>query len=486
MFHRKLLEILSRLTSTQLKSFRLFLESPYFSGGANRKMLLDLFDHVMKYQADESHPLLSKESVFQQLYPNQTFIEHTKTPLDSSASDLFLLLKKFLNQQELEKNQIGSADHLPLLQFYQKHGLEDRFLQSVEAARKANAEYSLQTPQFFYQRFRLEEEISNFGSTYNTHESDANLFEVHRNLDQFYALLKMEYLCALKAQKIYSAVAYDVPLPLPDALFTLTLQQPDYLSSPSVKIYLLIYELLDDYKNDEKLLGLNELLGEYRSVIPKEAFRNMQAYNRSFYTRRFNEAGSQTATLQIYTMAAQHLQEGYFYVENKIMPMSLRLLVYLGLNLKRYDWVKKVLEEHPPSRICGTRFPIEVHSVYYAEYFFALKHYDEAIDKLLQKPFEMPHMNLTADLILVKIYYETESPLLDSRMKALDQKVRRTKISADTKEQYYNFLKKVDKLIKYGWDKKNPKRAKLLEEIKNSPNLFSRSWLLEQLEPGEK
>ncbi len=164
------------------------------------------------------------------------------------------------------------------------------------------------------------------------------------------------------------------------------------------------------------------------------------------------------------------------------MPASLRFLIYFGISLKRYDWVKKVLDEHPPERICGTRFPAEVHSMHYAEYFFALKRYEEAIDKLLLKPFEMPHMNLMADLLLVKIYYETESPLLDSRMKALDQKVRRTKIANDTKEQYYNFLKKVDKLIKYGWDKNNPKRAKLVEEIKQAPNLFSRSWLLEQLD----
>lgn len=484
MFHRKLLEILVRLTPAELKSFRLFLESPYFNGGSNRKTLLNLFDQVMRYQADETHPQLSKEALFRHFYPDRAFVENAKTPLDASASNLFLLLKKYLSQQDLEKKQVGSAEHLPLLQFYRKHGLEDRFLQLLEAARRANDEVGLQTPDFFYQCFRLEEEVSNFGSMYNTFEGDANLVEVHRNLDQYYSLFKLEYLCAHKAQKKYSAVAHDVPVPLSEALFELIIQQPDYLSSPYVKIYLLIYDLLSDHNNDDKLIELNHLLGEYRSIIPKDAFQNMQAYNRSFYIRRFNEAGGQAATLQIYTLAAQHLQEGYFYVENKIMPTSLRLLVFLGLSLKRYDWVKKVLDEHLPERICATRFPAEVHSLYYAEYFFALKRYEEAIDKLLLKPFEMPHMNLMADLLLVKIYYETQSTLLESRMKALDQKVRRTKIAADTKQRYYNFLKKVDKLIKYGWDKKNPKRQKLIEEIKQSPNLFSRSWLLEQLGAG--
>ncbi len=82
---------------------------------------------------------------------------------------------------------------------------------------------------------------------------------------------------------------------------------------------------------------------------------------------------------------------------------------------------------------------------------------------------------------MIKIYYETQDELLESRMKALDQKVRRSKLSRETKNRYYNFLKKLDKIIKYGWQKNNPKRARLIEEIKTTPEIATREWLLEKL-----
>ncbi|MCW5923495.1 MAG: hypothetical protein KIS77_14220 [Saprospiraceae bacterium] len=72
-------------------------------------------------------------------------------------------------------------------------------------------------------------------------------------------------------------------------------------------------------------------------------------------------------------------------------------------------------------------------------------------------------------------------PILDSRIKALGQKIRRSKLSRETKNRYYNFLKKLDKVIKYAWQAKSPKRAKLIAEIRNTPEIVAREWLLEKL-----
>ena len=112
---------------------------------------------------------------------------------------------------------------------------------------------------------------------------------------------------------------------------------------------------------------------------------------------------------------------------------------------------------------------------------FHTKEYAEAEAKLTYRAFENPNFSIMADLLLIKIYYETDSELLESRMKALEQKVRRSKISAETKAGYYNFLKKLDKVIKYGWQKSSPKRDKLVEEIKTTPSVIDREWLLSNL-----
>lgn len=96
--------------------------------------------------------------------------------------------------------------------------------------------------------------------------------------------------------------------------------------------------------------------------------------------------------------------------------------------------------------------------------------------------FENPVLSILADLLLIKIYYETEDELLHSRMKALDQKVRRSKLTPPVKNRYLNFLRKLDKIVKYGSPKRANRLARLLEEIRTEPEIVAREWLLEQLD----
>jgi len=154
------------------------------------------------------------------------------------------------------------------------------------------------------------------------------------------------------------------------------------------------------------------------------------------------------------------------------------------LKLGHFEWAKNILDIHTPERICSTKYPVEAYNLNFAEYYFYKNEYEKAKGKLTYRLFENPHFSILADLLLIKIYFETEDELLDSRMKALEQKVRRTKISAEAKSRYYNFLNKLDKIIRYSWQKDSPKRSKLIEDIKTIPNIIQREWLLEKSENG--
>ena len=63
----------------------------------------------------------------------------------------------------------------------------------------------------------------------------------------------------------------------------------------------------------------------------------------------------------------------------------------------------------------------------------------------------------------------------------MDQKVRRTNLADSVKNRYYNFIKKTDKLIKYGGLAKDHKKlSKLKEELISMPDIIEREWLLEK------
>jgi hypothetical protein len=62
------------------------------------------------------------------------------------------------------------------------------------------------------------------------------------------------------------------------------------------------------------------------------------------------------------------------------------------------------------------------------------------------------------------------------------QKVRRAEIAKQYQERYAELLNKILLLVKYGWDKNNPKRAQLADSIRKTPGVLEKEWLLSHLE----
>jgi hypothetical protein len=483
MLHRKLLEVLSRLSLAEHKRLRMFLESPYFNHLRHPVELLRLYDYIMVYQADETHPALSKEATFRFFFPEKPYREKEKSPLDSLASDLFGLVKRFLAQQKWERTDASQEELFALLRFYREYGLEERFWQTIQALRKIQGSNNIRDSKYFYTQFSIEEEEFQFRSLFNTFEDDANLTNLHRNLDLYYGIVKLEYMCLLRYQNKLSQISFSPESLLMQAVLQLLKED---ISSDVVllKIYGLVFTLLQQPEDEEVFSMFEMLLEQSREEIPLDKYHDLQAFYRIFWSLRYNKSGDALPRHKMFEIYKKHFENGYFYVDGKISIAALRILNMFALKLGRFEWAKKVLDEHPPERICGTRYPAEAHSLNFGEYHFYKKEYEEAKERVTYRPFENPQLSILADVLLVKIYFETNDELLDYRMKALDQKVRRTKMAAFLKERYYNFLKKLDKVVKYGWLKNSAKRLKLIEEIKTVPEIIEREWLLEKL--GEK
>lgn len=462
------------------RQLRLFLLSPYFNNTRNAQTMLTLYDHIVLHDADERQPALAKAHVSHVFFPNTPFQEKEKSPLDSLASELFLLVRRFLAQQQHDAEKTESGDMLPLMRFYRKHGLEERFWQTAQSARKIREETPVRGADYFLEQLRIEEEISNFQGIYDTHEDDANLNAVNYYLDAFFSVLKMEYTCALYHRFRHSQMAITPTSGLTQAVLEF-MEQENHLDIPLAKVYSRILSMLQIPTDENLLSDLENNLAIYKEAIPPEKYRDLQAYYRFFWGRQYLRSGDTANRQRMFDILEAHLREGYFYIDHKLTPLSLRLLLNFGLKLGKYDWVKKLLDAHTPERICGTKYPEDVHNLNVAEYHFYKKEYAAAEEKLTYRPFENPNFSILADVLLIKIYFETADELLDSRMKALDQKVRRTKLAKETKDGYYNFLKKLDKVVKYGWQINTPKREKLVEEIRTTPGVFAREWLLEKL-----
>lgn len=480
MLNRKLLEVLQRLTKLQQKRLRQFLMSPYFNHGYNAEDIVRLYDLIMHHRAEEAHPALSKEAVHTLFFPDRQFKQKSKDALDDLSSDLFRLVRNFLLQEDWEQEKKPVDEHLVMSKFYRKFSLEERFWQMLGTARKYQGELPGVDAQHYLNQLRIEEEELAFRGLHNSYEDDTNLRAAEKNLDLYYSIQKLEYACALEYQKTIAQIDEPAPEDLRGVVESLA-QDGGRLDIPVNRIYRLILNLLRGDEQESSLEKLKTLLQQFRSQIATEKYNNLQALYRVLWVRQYYRAGDQYSLQRNFDIYQEHLEQRYFYFDDKIPAISFRNLVGFALKLGHFEWVKNFLDAHPPQRICGTRYPAEVHSLSLAQYNFYLKNYERAHQHLVYRNFENPIFGIFADLLLVKIYYETEDELLDFRVKALDQKIRRSKMSSRIKNQLYNFLKKLNQIIKYGGQKKTPKRERLIAEIKATPEIVEREWLLEKL-----
>lgn len=432
----------------------------------------------MNYRAEEEHPKLSKVVVSQVFFPEKPYKEGKKGPIDALASDLFGLVKRCLTQIAFDKKDLEFEEGITMARFYRRYGMEERFWQVIQSLRKVQKENPLRDADFFQKQFLLEDEAGSFETLNNRFEDDANVGIAIQNLDIAYAINKLELLCGLRYQQKQAQFDFDHALPFHQVVFSLPSNYPEVSQH---EIYHLVFELIQHPDNEAIFSQFETLIAERHTEIPFDKMRNLKAYHRYFLHKRYFRSGSTSAREQMFLVYKEHFEQRYFYEGDDIMINALKVLVLFGLRLRQFDWVKSVLETHPPERICGTKYPIEAHSLCVAEYHFFLKDYSNALESLMYKHFENPHYNLWAEMLLIKIYYETSDELLEYRMKALDQRVRRTKLSADIKRGYYLFLQKLDKVVKYKGIKNNPKLSKIADEIKTLPGIFDREWLLEKI-----
>jgi hypothetical protein len=479
MLNKKIFEVLQQLDKADIKKFRLFLQSPYFNRGTQSETLLRLFDDLAAHRFDELNPNLSKASVFARFYPDITFVEAEKGPLDALTSELFKHLRRFLTLQKEEAEGWEEKEALTLINFYRKNGLDDRFKQSVTTFRKALLEKKIREHDFFQNQYQLEYEQSQYQRLHNTGEDDANVMTVDRSLDIQYLLKKLDLICALEYQgKLtnFSKLNSKLTQLIQDSIIG-----DEYPESPLIEVYISTLKLIQQPESDVLLEKVEQLLEKHQADISYEYQQSLSGYYRNYWIRKYLRVGSLETSIKVFSIFKNHFERGFFYIDGKITAASLRNLLNFALKTGQTEWIKTILDTHPPEKITGTKYAVEIHSLNYAEYYFYQQEYETALEHLVYRNFENPTFSILADVLLIKVFYETQNELLEYRVNAMRQKIVRAGFATEVKSRYHNFINKMEKLIKYGWEKNSPKMAKLHEETTGIPNIIEREWLLEKM-----
>lgn len=478
MLNRKLLEILQRLQPGEVKKLRLFLQSPYFTYGVS-KDVLTLFDLILRYGADGSSAELDKKRLSKQLFPDKPYLENKKNPIDNLASSLLALTKKFLFIQSAEDTTSDMMKELAVARFYMKFGLEERFLASEQVMRQLLEQQKKEGVALYLEQYFLEELATDFNALFTNYEKIvASQVQKMKALDQFFRVSKLEIMCLL----LYHQRLTKLDMYQPDAQMIALLERLSGEENRVAGLFAKVLDMLQHPEDFSRVSLLEKDLEAISHLIAPVHLQNFAGFLRNFYIKRHQRTGQDMHFAAYFDLITRHLEAGYLYHEEKIFYLSLRNLVITGLRTGAYDKVLEILNNHPPERITGTMHPNEVHHLYLAFYYFEVKDYERAEQCLSYYDFQNINLRIQAEIVRIKIFYETDNPLLEPRVKALVQKVRRAGIAKTHQELYMEFLNKILLLVKYGWDKNSPKRAQLAESIRKSPGHLEKNWLLSHLQ----
>ena len=475
----KLLEILFLLSLKEHKRFYKFLLSPFFNDGYNAVAIVQLYEYLREYKFDVNSPELTRERIFKHIFGEKDMLRH-KLDLDRLLSELLDLVEQYLTFEQNPVTEMRWRKALSMAKFYRKHGLVKRFETAIEATKKEINKNSFQDSQFFYQKFLQAQEEFEFQSAFNIRRDDANLLETHRNLDIFYSLLKMNYSSILLLQGTLTEIEAKETL-----LFVETIKQHlergSYLMTPVMDIYYRIHLLLQDVSDEAAILELEMLIQKNESLVPPDKMKDIQAFYRSFWVKRYVNHNTPDALRDLFRVYEKHLAKGYLYRDGKIHTSTLQSLTNTGLKLKKYEWVRKLLENHKSDVIVGRDDSVEIHNFLLANYYFCIVEYEKVEEILATLKFKDIFYDIQVYFLNIKIYYEQNSPLLDDKINALKVKVARGNLPEPKKAFFYNSLNKLTIIQKLRYVPDRPLKMKVIEELKSSKIFCEREWLIEKV-----
>ena len=398
----KLISILSVLDRAQRRACRKFIQSPYFSGNAD---LLAIFDEVTKRL--DRRTTLDKVRIWTAVFGTEKPFSDVR--FRKYTSDLFRLLRRFLIQEELDRDE-NIQNYLYLSSLEQNS--PEKLVQGVERNWESIADDS---PSFdhhaYLYRHLLEDRKYNLLNYLHRPYDRANIEEISENMDVYFIVVKLRV--AIRNQTKIHNHAYNYEINLVPEVINFLNTTGKYLNYPVVALHYYLYKMLGEDNNEHGYY-------QYKNIIlsaPDRLTGDLSTEDfiqpaLNYCRRRINEGRREFLSeyLEVYKFGLKH---ELVFDSSHLDPLQFRNTILTALRLGEYAWAESYIRDYQD------RIPEKqrTNAVNYnsATLYFYQKKYDDALVFLRDVEYENTTYNLNSKTMLLAIYYETnEDDVLDS------------------------------------------------------------------------
>jgi hypothetical protein len=464
----KIYQYLSVLNPYELNSFQKFLASPVFNQDPE---LLTCFQLLAPYFKNNTAPSLSKQAVWQQLFPKKKYNDLRFRRL---LSDLLQKAESFLAFRKYQQHPINEGIYL--LEALNEKKLDKYFDGTLHYFQHKLEHDTFLNSEYYFQRYQIELQHSVHLENKNLRSTEKNLAQTLYSLDHFYLLNKLRFSAATLHYKTIVALQEESFL-----LKEILVQIEKTLSEqiPMVAIYYHIILTLTEPNQEVHFQNLNLLLNKHHGEFSISDARELYAYALNYCIRKINQ-GNIPYQKKIFELYKQMLKANLLHNNGFISPWDFKNIITISLRIKEYAWTEKFIEQYQH------QIPIKDRKNAYAfnmaRYYFAKKKYQLALPLLQEVAYDDVFYLLDSKSTLFKIYYELgEYTAMQSLKESFRLLLRRKKlISERHRTNYENFLKLSMKL--YRADVKNKKQMKDLKALIATTNdVADKSWIQEKL-----
>ncbi len=450
-----------KLDKKAQKRFTLFIESPYFNTNPH---LIECIKH-MNAAFRKKTPSVSKEALFQKLFPNQ---DYEDSKIRYILSDLTSLLKKFIS---IELDQRNATEHkLQLVKLVSELNMEKLHKKEWNLLGKQinNAAHLHESNPLIKYKYYLEaqEQLNT-----KSRKAYAHLLDASYQLNVFFISERLKLAC-LNIGHQSGAVPHEEQTLLNAILHEVKVGKYDH--SPNVMIYYYAYEMLIN-NNDGYYFKLSDWLVDNTNLLPTKEVEDIYLLGINFCIARIN-AGNRDYMKHAFDLYKSGLESKVFLKDGYLSIHNYKNILRLGLTQKAYEWTESFLHEFKewlPKEEAENTFTYNL-----AYFHFQKKDYEQAMDLLREVKFKDVYNNLDSRRILLRIYYELEEwSALDSHLDSFQSYVMRQKNIGYHKVANLNLVK-ITRLMMKKFPLSDKSKDQIKKRIKNAEHLAEKDWVI--------
>lgn len=460
-----LLQILQKLSPTERRALRKFVQSPWFNQREDVTQLLDFLDNGLK----KTPETLTKAAAHEAIYPN---LPYDDKQIRRLMSYLLKVVENFLTHcirmEDVRQNDITLATA------YRKLGLEKHARQALIAAEASLKTMQVEDENHYESLYLLEAETLAFSESAKR-TAPRNLQAVSHSLDLAFLVRKLRQSSAALSHQAVTNIAYDLGLLNTVLDFLENSHLPAQQPAIGLYFYFCRAATTEDVSYFEKLKS--GLLQHGGAFVAGE-LRNIYLLAINYCIRRIN-GGAARFNADLFELYTAALEKGILLENGQLSRFAFKNIAALALRLGEFAWTQSFIETYGPT-LEGR------HRRNYTDYNLAKLHYarrdfPKAMQLLHKVEYEDVFLSLDARVLLLKIYFEQgETEALESFIQSFQRFLNRKKELGYHRENYLNTLNFTNKLLNVNILNKNEKEY-LRQEIEQTGAVGEKEWLLERL-----